>query len=99
MALAAINEPVSAPAMLDNSSRMTGFCEELRRCAYDTLGIAKRVGVHPRLGVNFWSALRPDWTPRNKDPVDTLLELFIDGRSVLIDRLVTHVSSTFVDAA
>ena len=60
MALATINEPVLAPAILNDSSRMTGFCEELRRCAFDTLGIAKRVGVYPRLGINFWSALRPN---------------------------------------
>jgi len=98
MALAEIDEVVPPPAILGRRSRMDDVTEELRRCAYDTRSVAKRFGVHPRLGVNFWRVLRPDWTPRYEDPVDALLELFIDGYAVAIDRLRTHFSSSFLDA-
>jgi HemK-related putative methylase len=54
--------------------------------------------VHPRLGVNFWPVLRRTWQPNADDPVDTLLELFIDGGEVATDRLGKHVSAAFVDA-
>lgn len=78
---------------------MTAFADELRRCGYDLARCAVRLGVFPRLGVNFWPAMRYRWTPRHDDPVDTLIELFIDGSPITTDRLRTHTSATFVDAA
>jgi methylase of polypeptide subunit release factors len=97
--LTTISEAVPAPAILDRRARMIDFADELRRCGYDLAGCAKRLGVFPRLGVNFWRDLRAGWTPQEKDPVDTLLELFMDGQPVAVDRLGAHVSSAFVDAA
>jgi SAM-dependent methyltransferase len=94
-----ISESVSPPIVLDQPRRMIEFADELRRCGYDIASSAKRFDVSPRLGVSFWSPLHPGWTARHADPVDTLLELFIDGKPVAVDRLIAHVSSAFVDAA
>jgi hypothetical protein len=78
---------------------MADFSAELRRCGYNFASCAQSCGVFPRLGINFWASLRPRWAPREEDPVDTLLELFVDGHQVAVDRLRAHVSSAFVDAA
>ena len=85
--------------ILDDRERMTRFADALRRCGYDLAGCAKRLGVFPRLGVNFWPALRAEWKPREQDPVDTLLQLFIDGQAVPVDRLAAQLSPQFADAA
>jgi HemK-related putative methylase len=84
--------------MLPDSRRMTQIANELTRCGYSLSNCAKRLGVFPRLGVNFWPVLRRKWTPDENDPVDTLLELFIDGQAMPVDRLGKHVSAAFVDA-
>ncbi|MGD0631892.1 MAG: methyltransferase, partial [Terracidiphilus sp.] len=76
---------------------MTRLAEELARCGYTLSSCAQRLGVFPRLGVNFWPALRRKWTPDENDAVDTLLQLFIDGRSVPVDRLRKRVSAEFVE--
>lgn len=99
MDLTTISEAVPLPTILDQRRRMTDFADELQRCGYDLASCAKRFHVFPRLGVNFWNILRPHWTPKYEDPVDTLLELFIDGHQVAVDRLRAHVSSAFVDTA
>ncbi len=99
MSFAAIAEAVALPMILDPRRRMTDFANELRRHGYDLAGCARRFGVYPRLGANFWRDLHARWIPQHEDPVDTLLELFIDGRQVAVDRLKLHVSSAFVDAA
>lgn len=99
MELTTISEGIRPPTILDQRSRMTQFSNELRRCGYNLANCAKRLGVFPNLGVNFWHNLRPHWTPRHGDPVDTLLELFIDGHPIEIDRITAHVSSTIVDSA
>lgn len=78
---------------------MTDFASELRHCGYDLRSCGKRLGVFPRLGVSFWPAMRRPWKPEEQDPVDILLQLFIDGQGVAVDRLRAHVSSAFVDAA
>jgi methylase of polypeptide subunit release factors len=95
----AIAEAVPPPAILDPRGRMIGFADELRRRGYDLPGCAKRFGVFPRLGVNFWSDLHTRWSPQDADPLDTLLELFMDGRQVTVERFTAHFTSTFVDAA
>jgi len=75
---------------------MENIAGELARCEYTLSNCAKRLGVFPRLGVNFWPALRRKWVPEKGDRVDTLLELFIDGNDVPVDRLKRHVSAAFV---
>jgi SAM-dependent methyltransferase len=77
---------------------MTGLADELAQCGYNLANCAQRLGVFPRLGVNFWPVLRRPWTPNENDPVDTLLELFIDGRAVPVNRLRKHVSAAFINA-
>lgn len=78
-------------------SRMTKLADELAGCNYTLSSCAGRLGVFPRLGVNFWPVLRRGWMPDESDPVDTLLELFIDGNEVSVDRLSRHVSAAFID--
>jgi HemK-related putative methylase len=96
--IATTSQAVLAPVIPANCRHMEDFAGELRRCGYTLSNCAKRLGVFPRLGVNFWPALRRKWVPQKGDPVDTLLELFIDGRDVAVDRLKEHVSTAFVDA-
>ena len=93
-----ICEDVSPPVALANSERTQRMAEELARCGYTLSNCAQRLGVFPRLGVNFWPALRRNWTPLENDPVDTLLQLFIDGLAVSVDRLRRHVSAEWIDA-
>jgi HemK-related putative methylase len=94
--IALISEAVAPPIILDDSGRMTNLAGELSACGYTLSNCAKRLGVFPRLGVNFWPALRRKWIPDTKDPVDTLLDLLIDGRDVHADRLSRHVSAACV---
>ena len=93
-----ICETVLPPAILSDAGRMTGLADELAQCGYNLANCAARLGVFPRLGVNFWPVLRRPWTPNENDPVDTLLELFIDGHAVRVDRLRKHVSASFISA-
>jgi HemK-related putative methylase len=93
-----ICEDGSAPLPLADSRRMVRMAQELARCGYTLSNCAERLGVFPRLGVNFWPALRRKWTSGDNDPVDTLIELFIDGRSISVDQLRKHVSAEFIDA-
>jgi SAM-dependent methyltransferase len=97
--LPAISEAVPPPKIVDRPERVRAFVDELRSCGYDLAGCAKRLGVFPRLGVNFWQVLRPQWTPRPDDAVDVLVALFVDGHSVPLDQLRSHFSSSFIDAA
>lgn len=78
---------------------MIDLANELAQCGYSLSNCGERLGVFPRLGVNFWPALRRKWTPDADDPVDTLLELFIDGRALPADQLRKHVSAEFIDTA
>ena len=96
--IATKSESVLAPVVLTDSRRMENIADELARCEYTLSNCSKRLGVFPRLGVNFWPALRRKWIPEKDDPVDTLLELFIDGKDVAVDRLTRHVSAAIVDA-
>lgn len=96
--IATKSESVLAPVILADSQRMENIAGELARCEYTLSNCSKRLGVFPRLGVNFWPALRRKWVPEKHDGVDTLLELFIDGNDVPVDRLKQHVSVAFVDA-
>lgn len=91
-------ESVAPPRILPDAGRMTSLADELTRCGYNLANCAMRLGVFPRLGVNFWPVLRRGWTPDEYDPVDTMLELFIDGREVQVNRLRKHISAAFVDA-
>ncbi len=97
--LPTLSEPVATPAILDDPARMKQFGDTLRRSGYTLEACAKRFGVFPRLGVNFWPALRAPWTAQEHDPVDTLLQLFIDGEPVAMERVTKQFSRDFVDAA
>jgi HemK-related putative methylase len=71
----------------------------LENCGYNLANCARRLGVWPRLGVNLWQKMRPDWITRPEDPIDNLIALFIDGHQVSADLIAKQISSTFVDAA
>jgi hypothetical protein len=79
--------------------RMMQFGMELRGCGFDLANCAKRLGVFPRLGVNFWASMRPSWVARADDPIDNLVSLFIDGHQVNADIVAKQVSSSFIDTA
>lgn len=93
-----LSENVAPPVPLA-PARMAILREGLVSCGYTLANCATRLGVFPRLGVNFWPALRRKWTPDVNDPVDTLLQLFIDGESVAADRVARGTSPAFVAAA
>lgn len=95
--IASLAEEVMPPVPL-GPAKMAVLCEGLSGSGYTLASCAARFGVFPRLGVNFWPALRSKWTPDPNDPVDTLLQLFIDGESVTADRLSQITSAAFVDA-
>jgi HemK-related putative methylase len=92
-----VDEAVAPPRILGDSARMKSLADELAGCGYDLANCADRLGVFPRLGVNFWPVLRRKWTPDEDDPVDTLLQLFIDGLGIPADRLRKQMSAAFVD--
>ncbi len=95
--IASLAEEVAPPAPLA-STKMAILREGLSGSGYTLASCAARLGVFPRLGVNFWQALRSKWTPDANDPVDTLLQLFIDGQDFAVDRLIQLTSAGFVDA-
>jgi SAM-dependent methyltransferase len=99
MKLPVINRAVEAPRVLDDSTRMSTFLSTLRNLGYDLAGCAKRLGSFPRLGVNFWDQMRPEWKPNPEDPIDNLITLFVDGQPLGVDQLRRLTSTTFVDAA
>ncbi len=97
--LPTISREVPLPILPERRERMRDFAQKLRSCGYDLANCAERLGVFPRLGVNFWQKMRSSWTPRTGDPIDNLITLFIDGQQVSADLIATQISSTFVDAA
>lgn len=97
--LSVISRAVPEPEILNRRERMVDFTNWLRCCQYDLANCAHRLGVYPRLGVNFWQSMRPDWVPRETDIVDTLIELFIDGKAVALGRLRAHLPSIFIEDA
>lgn len=97
--LPTIDRETAEPMILERHERMTGFVQELRSCGYDLANCAERLGVFPRLGVNFWQKMRSGWTARAEDPIDNLITLFIDGHQVSADLITKQISSRFVDAA
>lgn len=97
--LPTISREVPLPMVLERHERMTHFAQELRSCGYDLANCAERLGVFPRLGVNFWQKMRFNWIARAEDPIDNLITLFIDGHQVSADRISKQISPTFVDAA
>jgi HemK-related putative methylase len=96
--LATVTGSVAPPCIL-HDERMLNFVSELHAGGYTLMNCAERLEVFPRFGVNFWDGFRPEWQPRHDDLVDTLIELFIDGRQISRDRLTAHVSSGFVSSA
>lgn len=97
MKLPIICEPVDPPCALADS-RMSALTATLRTSGYDMPSCAARLGSFPRLGVNFWDQMRPQWIPNPTDPVDAFIELFIDSRPLPVDRLRSLTSTSFVDA-
>ena len=98
MELKVIDEPVPAPRLLAPRQRMTDLASALRGLGYDLAACARRLGVLPRLGVNFWPPLHEAWRARPDDAVDTLLTLLIDGRPVAAERVAAHLSPARVEA-
>lgn len=78
---------------------MDGFVRELCKSGFNTENCAKRLGVFPRLGVNYWREMRPNWRPDPGDPVDNLIALFIDNEELDVNLFVRQFSPDFVDAA
>ncbi|HEX8790766.1 MAG TPA: methyltransferase [Polyangiaceae bacterium] len=99
MNLPTLTESVPAPTAPPDAGKLVSLAAELRRAGYDIATCAKKLGVFPRLGVNFWEAMRFKWAPQPTDPVDTLIGLFIDGKEVPVDRMTSLFSSGFIDAA
>jgi SAM-dependent methyltransferase len=97
--LPTISRETPTPITLNPYERMSHFAQELRSCGYDLANCARRLGVFPRLGVNFWPKMRSSWTPRAEDLVDNLIMLFIDGQQVSAEFIAKQISSAFVDAA
>lgn len=95
--IASLAEDVPPPVPLAPVT-MAILREGLAENGYTLASCAARLGVFPRLGVNFWPALRSKWTPHANEPVDTLVQLFIDGEEVAADRLLQLTSAGFVDA-
>jgi hypothetical protein len=96
--LQTICREVAAPVPVA-PERMAQFVSDLRSCSFDLASCAKRLGVFPRLGVNFWASMRPDWVARANDPIDNLISLFIDGRQVNANLVAKQLTSSFVDTA
>ena len=80
--LPTVSRQVPMPVILDRHERMADFIQALRGCGYDLASCAARLGVFPRLGVNFWKKMRSNWIARPSDPIDNLITLFIDGLPV-----------------
>ena len=99
MLLETISREIPMPVILDSHNRMTQFAEELRNSGYDLANCAKRLDVFPRLGVNFWQKMRLNWTPREGDPVDNLIKLFVDSQPVKAGLIAKQISVNFVDTA
>lgn len=97
MPLPQIEEPVAAPRPLSDSAAMAAFAARLAALGYTQANCAARVGSFPRLGVNFWDRMRPGWTAAPADPIDTLLSLLIDGRTVDLDRIHALAGTEFID--
>src|ERR1700682_6260692 len=97
--LPTISQEIAVPMILERHERMTNFVQELRGCGYDVANCEDRLGVFPRLGVNFWQKMRSSWTARAEDPIDNLITLFVDGHQVSADLIAKQISSAFVDAA
>jgi HemK-related putative methylase len=99
MGLPTVSAPLPAPVVLDQTERMTAFASDLRRAGYDLAACAKRLGVYPRLGVNFWSEMRFKWSPGAEEALDQLITLLVDGGEVITDRLMTVIAPSSVEAA
>jgi SAM-dependent methyltransferase len=99
MHLQTISREMPLPVIPQRHEGMARFILELRRCGFDTANCAKRLGVFPRLGVNFWQVMRPNWIARPEDAVDNLIKLFVDGHQVSAGALANQISSEFVDTA
>lgn len=99
MKLATFVEAVDPPSVLPTPARMAAFVMSLRELGYDTAGCARRLRVFPRLGVNFWEAMRPQWAPASGDAVGWLIRLFIDSVAVPVDTLHALVPVSLIDDA
>ena len=99
MKLQVITEPIDPPRPLSDASRMSNFTALLRNLGYTEAACAARLGTFPRLGVNFWDQMRPEWKPRPEDPVDGLITVFVDSKPMAVDQLRALTSTEFVDAA
>jgi hypothetical protein len=92
MKLPIVDEPVDPPRPLSDARRMAAIPATLRELGYDVAACAARLKTFPRLGVNFWDQMRPEWKPNLDDPVDALITLFVDSHPLGADRLKAHTS-------
>ncbi|MBW7961865.1 methyltransferase [Bradyrhizobium sp. BR 10261] len=97
--LPTISREVGLPVIPARDEQISDFVSALRSCGYDLAKCAARLGVFPRLGVNFWERMRSNWKPQSNDPIDNLITLFIDGHPVRADLLARQISASFVDTA
>ncbi len=97
--LPTVSRQVPMPVIPDRHERMADFIQALRGCGYDLASCAARLGMFPRLGVNFWKKMRSNWIARPSDPIDNLITLFIDGLPVGASLIASQLSPSFVDAA
>ena len=97
MKLPVINEPVEAPRVLEDLTRMDALTGKLRDLKYNLAACAARLQVFPRLGVNFWDQMHPEWKPKFDDPVDTLISVFVDSHPLAVDLLTKHISVPLID--
>jgi hypothetical protein len=97
--LPTISRQVGLPVIPARNEQISDFVSALRSCGYDLARCAARLGVFPRLGVNFWEMMRSNWKPQSNDPIDNLITLFIDGHPVSADLLARQISAGFVDTA
>ena len=99
MKLATVVDAVDPPLVLSTPARMGALVDTLRELGYDVAGCAKRLRVFPRLGVNFWEAMRPQWQPQPGDAAGCLIRLFVDSADVPVDTLHALVPAGFIDDA
>lgn len=97
--LPTISRRVPTPVLPTRHVQISDFVGALRSCRYDLASCAARLGVFPRLGVNFWEKMRSNWKRQPDDPIDNLITLFIDGHSVKVDLIASQISASFVDTA
>ena len=99
MTLLTVSKHVDIPVARASSANMQKFRNILRDCGYNMENCARKLDVFPRIGINFWPEMRPNWKFNPDDIVDNLIKVFIDGDSVSKNLFIDRLSGEFVDIA